>query len=97
MLLDFKTMKTRPLTSLANHGALTTFDITPDGRFIVFDRSRENSNILLCELPAKSHVSMEGGVFRPRPPPMRPDGRSRGPSSLPSMPIRLDSVRRGQP
>ncbi len=25
----------------------------PDGRFIVFDRSRENSNIVLFELPPK--------------------------------------------
>ena len=52
-LLDLKTMKSRPLTSLVDRGALTTFDVTPDGQFIVFDRSRENSNIVLFELPAK--------------------------------------------
>ena len=53
VLLDLKTMKSRPLTALGNRGALTTFDITPDGRFIVFDRSRDNSNIVLFELPVK--------------------------------------------
>ena len=52
-LLDLKTMKSRPLTSLEDRGALTTFDVTPDGQFIVFDRSRENSNVVLFELPAK--------------------------------------------
>jgi hypothetical protein len=30
---------------------LSTFDITPDGKAIVFDRSRENSDIVLIELP----------------------------------------------
>jgi serine/threonine protein kinase len=29
---------------------MRTFDITPDGRRIVFDRSRENSDILLIDL-----------------------------------------------
>ena len=53
VLVDLKTMKSRPLASLDNRGALTSFDITPDGQFIVFDRSRENSNIVLFELPAK--------------------------------------------
>jgi dipeptidyl aminopeptidase/acylaminoacyl peptidase len=52
-LLDLKTMKSRPLANLDDRGALTTFDITPDGRSIVFDRSRENSNIVLFELPGK--------------------------------------------
>jgi Tol biopolymer transport system component len=53
VLLDLKTMKSRPLASLGDRGALTSFDITPDGKFIVFDRSRENSNIVLFELPGK--------------------------------------------
>jgi Tol biopolymer transport system component len=53
MLVDFRTRKSRTIASLGDHGALTTFDITPDGRSIVFDRSRENSNIVLFELPAK--------------------------------------------
>ena len=49
-LLDFKTKATRQLTSLGNRGALRTFDITPDGKYIVFDRSRQNSNIVLIDL-----------------------------------------------
>jgi Tol biopolymer transport system component len=49
-LLDFATQKTRPLTHLSDRGRLNTFDITPDGKQIVFDRSRENSDIVLIEL-----------------------------------------------
>jgi serine/threonine protein kinase/Tol biopolymer transport system component len=49
-LLDFATKTPRPLTQLSNQGALRTFDITPDGKNIVFDRSRQNSNIVLIEL-----------------------------------------------
>jgi hypothetical protein len=30
---------------------LQTFDITPDGKQIVFDRSRENSDIAVIDLP----------------------------------------------
>jgi Tol biopolymer transport system component len=50
-LLDFATGKSHQLTRLSNHGALRTFDITRDGKDIVFDRSRQNSNIVLIELP----------------------------------------------
>jgi Tol biopolymer transport system component len=50
-LLDLATNKTRPLTRLSDHGVLQTFDITPDGKSIVFDRSRENSDIVLIDLP----------------------------------------------
>src|SRR6185369_15486048 len=46
-LLDFATQQSRQLTRLGNQGALRTFDITPDGKTIVFDRSRQNSNIVL--------------------------------------------------
>lgn len=50
-LLDLRTSTTRPITRLRNQGALRTFDITPDGKSIVFDRVRQNSNIVLIELP----------------------------------------------
>ena len=46
-LLDLATMKSRQLTRLQNLGATRTFDITPDGKQIVFDRLRENSEIVL--------------------------------------------------
>ena len=49
-LLDLATMHSRRLTRLNNPAAMRTFDITPDGRRIVFDRLRENSDILLIDL-----------------------------------------------
>ena len=50
-LLDFATKRSRQLTRFSNQGALRTFDITSDGKYIVFDRSRQNSNIVLIDLP----------------------------------------------
>ncbi len=49
-LLDLATMKPRPLTRLQNRGAMRSFDTTPDGKQIVFDRLRENSDVVLIEL-----------------------------------------------
>jgi len=49
-LLDVDSMRSRRLTHFSNPAAMRTFDITPDGRRIVFDRSRENSVILLIDL-----------------------------------------------
>lgn len=43
--------KTRRLTRLGNRDAMRTFDITPDGKQIVFDRLRENSDVVLIDLP----------------------------------------------
>jgi Tol biopolymer transport system component len=50
-LLDLATKTTRPLTHLSDHGILHTFDIARDGKSILFDRSRENSDIYLIDLP----------------------------------------------
>jgi serine/threonine protein kinase/Tol biopolymer transport system component len=50
-LLDLTTMKTRLLTHFNNTDAMRTFDITPDGKQIVFDRLRDNSDIVLIDLP----------------------------------------------
>lgn len=52
-LLELATMKPRQLTRLSNAGAMRTFDITADGRRIVFDRQRENSDIVLIDLPRR--------------------------------------------
>jgi len=49
-LLDLATMKSRRLTKLDPHATMRTFDVTPDGSRIVFDRIRENSDIVLIEL-----------------------------------------------
>jgi hypothetical protein len=36
---------------LNNPASMLSFDVTPDGKQIVFDRSRENSDIVLIDLP----------------------------------------------
>ena len=50
-LLDLATMKSRQLTRLDSTATMRTFDITPDGKQIVFDRLFKNSDIVLIELP----------------------------------------------
>src|SRR5262249_36250570 len=50
-LLDLATQETRPLTPLNHSAGMRTFHITPDGQQIVFDRLRENSDIVLIDLP----------------------------------------------
>lgn len=49
-LFDLTRRQSRRLTHLANSGHTRTFDITPDGKQIVFDRLRENSDIVLIDL-----------------------------------------------
>jgi Tol biopolymer transport system component/tRNA A-37 threonylcarbamoyl transferase component Bud32 len=49
-LLDLATMQTRDLAQLSNLVAMQTFDITPDGQRIVFDRLQDNSDIVLIDL-----------------------------------------------
>ena len=50
-LLDLTTRKSRQLTRLNNAAAMRTFDVTSDGKQIVFDRLRDNSDIVLIDLP----------------------------------------------
>jgi Tol biopolymer transport system component len=50
-LLDLITNETHQLTALSNPVTTRTFDITPDGSQIIFDRLRENSDIVLIDLP----------------------------------------------
>jgi Tol biopolymer transport system component len=52
-LVDLDTKTDRQLTHLSDRGFLTTFDITPDGKYLVFDRTRQNSDIVRIDLPAK--------------------------------------------
>jgi serine/threonine protein kinase/Tol biopolymer transport system component len=52
-LLDLRTMHSRRLTKLSSSAVMRTFDITPDGRRIVFDRLTEDSDILLIDLTTK--------------------------------------------
>ena len=50
-LLDLTTKKSRQLTRLSNSAATQSFDVTADGKEIVFDRVRDNSDIVLIDLP----------------------------------------------
>ena len=50
-LLDLATGTRRQLTRFTDRRRLETFDITPDGRGIVFDRLQENSDIVLIDRP----------------------------------------------
>jgi serine/threonine protein kinase len=49
-LLDIRTMHSRRLTRLSSSAVMRTFDITPDGRRIVFDRLIGDPDILLVDL-----------------------------------------------
>jgi serine/threonine protein kinase len=53
-LLDLATKQTRQLTHLNNTAAMRTFDVTSDGKQIVFDRLRQNSDIVLIDLQRRS-------------------------------------------
>jgi serine/threonine protein kinase len=48
--LDLTTLTSRPLTRLQQRDTMRTFDVTPDGKRIVFDRLRDNSDIVLIDL-----------------------------------------------
>jgi Tol biopolymer transport system component len=50
-LFDVATRNTRQITRFRDTAQVATFDLTPDGGHIVFDRSREKSDIVLIELP----------------------------------------------
>jgi Tol biopolymer transport system component len=50
-LLDLATNTSRQLTRFSDPATMSTFDISPDGSQIVFDRLRENSDIRLIDLP----------------------------------------------
>jgi Tol biopolymer transport system component len=50
-MLDLPAMKSRLLTRLQNRASMRTFDITSDGKQIVFDRLRENSHVVMIDLP----------------------------------------------
>jgi Tol biopolymer transport system component len=52
-LFDLGTGAKRRLTSLEHGESLQRFDVSRDGRRIVFERARENSDIVAIELPAR--------------------------------------------
>lgn len=52
-LFDLATGKRRQLTRLRPGQSLHRFDVSPDGKRIVFERVRENSDVALIEIPDK--------------------------------------------
>lgn len=52
-LLDLPTGNRRQITRLRTGESLHRFDISPDGRRIVFERVRENSDVALIEVPSR--------------------------------------------
>jgi Tol biopolymer transport system component len=50
-LLDLAAKNTRLLARLTRREPMRTFDITPDGQRILFDRLRENADIVLIDRP----------------------------------------------
>jgi Tol biopolymer transport system component len=55
-LLDLTKGMTRQLAELSRNtsqGEIRAFDITPDGKRIIFDRTSDNSDIVLIELPQR--------------------------------------------
>ena len=49
--VDLDTGQQRQLTDLKTGFVIQSFDVTPDGKQIVFDRLRENSDIVMMDLP----------------------------------------------
>jgi Tol biopolymer transport system component len=52
-LVDLKTGRERQLTNLGRGFAIGDFDVSADGREIIFDRAREESDIVLFDLPVR--------------------------------------------
>jgi hypothetical protein len=49
--IDLATGRRRQLTALDPGESLYRFDVAPDGRRIVFERVRENSDVVMITLP----------------------------------------------
>jgi hypothetical protein len=41
------------LTNLGRQTVMKSFDVSPDGKQILFDRYRQNSDIVLIDLPSR--------------------------------------------
>jgi Tol biopolymer transport system component/tRNA A-37 threonylcarbamoyl transferase component Bud32 len=52
-VVDLKTGRDRQLTNLGRELSIGDFDVSEDGREILFDREREESDIVLFELPGR--------------------------------------------
>ncbi len=52
-LVDLASGRRRQLTDLRPEFLMKSFDVSPDGKAILFDRNRENSDIVLIDLPPR--------------------------------------------
>jgi Tol biopolymer transport system component len=52
-LFDVESGRQRQLTRLEPGGSLQRFDVSPDGKRVLFERVRENSDVVLIELPRR--------------------------------------------
>jgi hypothetical protein len=50
-VFDLATGARRQLTRLRPGESIVRFDVSPDGKRILFERVRENSDVVLIELP----------------------------------------------
>ena len=50
-VVDLETGRERQLTNLGRESTISDFDVSADGREIIFDRAREESDIFLFDLP----------------------------------------------
>ncbi len=50
-LFDVATGESRRLTTLKPGESLLRYDVSPDGRQVFFERARENSDVVMIELP----------------------------------------------
>jgi hypothetical protein len=51
---DLATKKSRPLSRFNTSAATRSFDVTADGKQIVFDRVRESSDIVVIDLARRT-------------------------------------------
>ncbi len=52
-MFDLATGRLRQLTDMKPEFGMNSFDVSPDGKQIVFDRVRENSDVVLIDLPPR--------------------------------------------
>lgn len=60
-MVDLETGKRRQLTNLKPGYSIGSFDVSPDGRQILFDRVRQNSDIVLIDLARRDGVAERAG------------------------------------
>ena len=51
-VLNLATQKIDGLTRMSNKGGLAIFDVTSDGKYLIFERTVQNADIVLIERPA---------------------------------------------